>query len=406
MSEPLAARDEQEVADIVAAACAARRTLEIVGAGSRRGLGRPAVADAVLSVGALCGVTLYEPEELVLSARCGTPRRDIEALLAEHGQMLAFEPMDTAPLLGGPAPGEAGGGTLGGLLAVNLSGPRRLSAGAARDHVLGMRAVSGRGEAFKAGGRVVKNVTGYDLPRLNAGAFGTLGVLTEITLKVLPRPETEETLVVPGVAAERAGAALAAAMGAPCEVSGAAYVPAPVAARLPSLPAGDAVLLRLEGVRPSVLARRALLLQALAPFGAGPVLEAGASAPLWREVRDARPFAAPRHAVVWRLSTAPMAGPPLAAQLARTLGGEAYCDWAGGLIWLALPGEAARAEAVRAALAPHGGHATLLRASVAERAAAPVFQPLPPALAALTRRVKASFDPAGVLNPGRMHADI
>lgn len=399
MTETLLARDEQDVADAVAAAFGRRRTLDIVGAGSKRALGRPVAADAVLDVSALSGVTLYEPEELVLAARCGTPRRDIEDMLAARGQMLAFEPMDTGPLLGVAA--EAG--TLGGLIAVNLSGPRRISAGAARDHALGVRAVSGRGEVFKAGGRVVKNVTGYDLPRLFAGAFGTLGIATEITLKVLPRPQTECTMLVCGLSPARAAEAMSAAMGSSSEVSGAAHAPAAVAGRLPGLGAADTVMLRLEGVAPSVRARRDMLARVLGPFGAVEMLEAGASAALWRAVRDAAPFAGPGARALWRISTAPMAGPALAAQLSAALGAEAYCDWAGGLVWLCLPGEDPAADAVRAALAPYGGHATLIRASAAERARARVFQPLDGALAALTQRVKASFDPGGVLNPGRMH---
>lgn len=404
MTETLFARDVRDVVEAVSAANGARRTLEITGAGSKRGLGRPAAADTRLDLSALTGITLYEPEELVLSALPGTPRRDIEELLAASGQMLAFEPMDPGPLLGGSLPGgPAQAGTLGGLFAVNLSGPRRISAGAARDHALGLKAVSGRGEAFKAGGRVVKNVTGYDLPRLFAGSFGTLGVMTEITLKVLPRPQTEETVLVPGLAADAAARAMSAAMGAPCEVSGAAFAPAGVAARLPGLGAADTVMLRLEGVPPSIAARRDLLAAALAPFGACAVLEAAASAPLWAAVRDVLPFADQGERALWRLSTAPAAGPALARLLCETLGAEAYCDWAGGLLWLSLPGEDSAAEAVRAALAPHGGHATLIRAPAAERSRAGVFQPLDGALKALTQRVKASFDPAGVLNPGRMH---
>lgn len=391
---PLTARDEQDVAQAIAAAAGARRTLEITGRGAKRALGRPIAADGVLDVSALSGILLYEPEELVVCARCGTPVADLEAMLEQSGQMLAFEPMDLAPVLG------ATGGTVGGMLAVNFAGPRRLSAGAVRDHVLGLKAVSGRGEIFKAGGRVVKNVTGYDLPRLFAGAFGTLGVATEITLKVLPRPETRLTLLLSGLGPDAAAAAMSAAMGSSCEVSGAAYAPAAVAARLPGLDPQDTVMLRLEGVGPSVRARRDMLRAVLGPARLDERDEV-ASLPLWRAVRDVLPFAAPG-GVLWRISTPPMAGPRLAARLTDQLGGEALCDWAGGLIWLALPGPDPAATAVRAALAPHGGHATLVRADAAQRAACAVFQPQEPALAALTARVKASFDPAGVLNPGRM----
>ncbi|MFS8036171.1 glycolate oxidase subunit GlcE [Xanthobacter sp. AM11] len=407
MSDIIAARDEADVADAVRTALGAGKTLDITGHGSMRALGRPSQTDTTLDLSRLSGITLYEPEELVLSARAGTPRADIEQMLANCGQMLAFEPMDLGPLLGrGPQDGAARG-TLGGLFAVNLSGPRRISHGAARDHALGIKAVSGRGEPFKSGGRVVKNVTGYDLPRLMAGAFGTLAVLTEVTLKVLPRPPMEETLFVPVATPDAAAAALSTAMGSSCEVSGAAYLPAGVAGRLPGLSgAPSGVALRLEGVEPSVHARRAMLGAVLAPFGAAQGMETAASRALWQAVRDVIPFCGAGEQAVWRISTAPTAGPALAARLCAELGAQAYCDWAGGLVWLRLPGEAAHGEAVRAALAPLGGHATLIRASAAERARTEVFQPLDGALAALMKRVKESFDPGLVLNPGRMHAGM
>lgn len=403
MSEIIAARDEDEVAEAVRSALGAGKSIEVTGRGTKRALGRPVEAGVTLDLSALVGVTLYEPEELVLSARAGTPGADIEEMLATSGQMLAFEPMDLGPLLGAPA----GAGTLGGLFAVNFAGPRRISHGAVRDHALGIKAVSGRGEPFKSGGRVVKNVTGYDLPRLMAGSFGTLAVATEITLKVLPRPPMEETVVVEVASPEAASMALCAAMGSSSEVSGAAWLPAGISSRVPGLPrAASVVLLRLEGVLPSVTARRAMLRTVLAAHGAAEVLDTEPSRALWRAVRDVAPFWESGERAVWRLSTAPAGGPALAARLASDLGGEAFCDWAGGLVWLCLPREAAHGAEVRAALAPLGGHATLVRASAAERARTPVFQPLDGALAALTRRVKESFDPGLVLNPGRMHAGM
>lgn len=403
MSDIVTPRDEDEVAEAVRAAAAQGRTLDIIGRGTRRTLGRPVQTDGTLDVSGLSEVTLYEPEELVLSARPGTPWRDIEEMLAAQGQMLAFEPADLGPLLGG----EAGAGTLGGLFSINIAGPRRISHGAVRDHALGVRAVSGRGEVFKSGGRVVKNVTGYDLPRLLSGAFGTLAVLTEITLKVLPRPATQETVLVAGLAPQNAAEALSAAMGSACEVSGAAFLPEAIAARLPGLSGfSGGVALRLEGVPPSVAARKDMLIALLAPFGTASVLDEAASAALWAAVRDVKPFWDLGERAVWRISTRPAAGPALAARLSQDLGAEAYCDWAGGLVWACLPGEASHADEVRALLAPEGGHATLIRASAAERARVAVFQPEAGPLAALLRRVKESFDPAGVLNPGRMHAGL
>ena len=414
MSDVVTVSDEATLCEAVAAALSGGQTLEVVGHGSKRGIGRAIQTDLTLDVSRLSGVSLYEPDELVLSARAGTPMAEIEALLVQQNQMLAFEPMDLGPLLG-RAPGL---GSIGGVFSCNLAGPRRISAGAVRDHALGARAVSGRGEVFKSGGRVVKNVTGYDLPRLLAGAFGTLAVLSEVTLKVLPRPATEETLILlcqPAPALPRGDTsdlprlealAMSAAMGSSCEVSAAAALPAGLAGGLPSLPADRAVVaFRLEGFEPSVRARRAMLISVLAPFGGVEVLEDAASKGFWAGVRDVVPFAGTGDRAVWRISTPPIAGPFLADHLTRTLGAEAFCDWAGGLVWVLMPGEAAEAEAVRAALAPHGGHATLIRGTASARAGA-VFQPLEPALDALTRRVKASFDPNGLLNPGRMHAGM
>ncbi len=402
MTDIVRPRHEIEIAEAVTSALAEGATLDVMGRGSKRGFGRASQTDRTLDVSALTGVTLYEPEELVLSARVGTPIAEIEALLGENSQMLAFEPMDFGPLYGT----MPGAGSIGGAFACNLSGPRRLSHGATRDHALGIRAVSGRGEVFKSGGRVVKNVTGYDLPRMLAGSHGTLAVLSEVTLKVLPRPASEETLLVFGLGPVAAARAMSAAMGSSCEVSGAAMLPASVSRRRDEVPADASVVaFRLEGVEPSVRARRAMLITVMTPFGAVEVLEDPASRAFWAMVRDVQPFAGTGERAVWRISTAPMAGPPLADSLSQALDAEAYCDWAGGLVWLLMPGEAAHAQDVRAALRPHGGHATLVRATAAERAGA-VFQPLDFALEALTQRVKASFDPKCLLNPGRMYAGM
>src|SRR3954462_10952232 len=261
MSDTLKPRDGKDVEAAVQWALAEGKTLEVMGQGSKRGIGRAAQWDMSLDLSDLSGVTLYEPQELILSARVGTPIAEIEALLAKNNQELAFEPMDYGPVFGA-APGR---GTIGGALGANLSGPRRIKAGAARDHFLGVTAVSGRGETFKSGGRVVKNVTGYDLCKLMAGSWGTLGAMTKVTIKVLPRPETETTVIVSGLDESAAMRAMTAAMGLPCEVSGAAHLPAAIAARSPvaDAVAGQRPLtaLRLEGVEPSV-AHRELALQA------------------------------------------------------------------------------------------------------------------------------------------------
>jgi len=397
-------RSAAEVEQAVQWALADGKTFEVAGRGTKRAIGRAAQWDATLDLSGLAGVTLYEPEELVLSAKAGTPLAEIEALVASRNQQLAFEPIDYAVILGG----DTGAGTIGGTIAANLSGPRRIKAGAARDHFLGASAVSGRGETFKSGGRVVKNVTGYDLCKLLAGSWGTLAAMTDVTVKTLPRAETEETVLVLGAGDAAAIDIMTAAMGSYADVSAAAHLPAAAAARIAeTASAATAVTaLRLEGVAPSVAERKAILQSLLAPHGALGSLGEEASRGLWRAVGNVAPFAAagpsgPRD--LWRLSTAPAQGVKLAAALARATEAELVYDWAGGLIWAALPAsDDAQAPLVRAALADHGGHATLIRAPAAVRAKVEVFTPEEPVLAALSRRVREGFDPQGVLNPGRM----
>jgi len=413
MADTVQPRDAKDVEAAVQWALAEGKTVEIVGHGSKRAIGRPAQTDLTLDLSTLTGVTLYEPEELVLSAKSGTPLAEIEALLAANGQQLAFEPMDYASIFGG----VAGRGTIGGVLAANVSGPRRIKSGAGRDHFLGFCAVSGRGETFKSGGRVVKNVTGYDLCKLIAGSWGTLAAMTEVTIKVLPRPETEQTLVVRGLEPARAIEAMTSAMGSSCDVSGAAHLPAGVAVRVEAGDiAADAVTaLRLEGFSPSVAERKRMLEALMQPFGELATLEAPASRALWAAVRDVAPFAADRsnrsarqdEQPLWRISTAPSRGAELAAMIASAAQAQMFYDWAGGLIWVALGAcDDAGAALVQRAVAATGGHATLVRAPASVRAAIDVFAPQDAAVAALTKRVKESFDPRGVLNPGRMWAGV
>jgi glycolate oxidase FAD binding subunit len=405
MADILTPRDAKEVEAAVQWALGAGRALEIVGHGSKRAIGRPAQTDLTLDLASLSGVTLYEPDELVLSAKAGTSLADIEALVASKGQQLAFEPMDYAPLLGS----TAGRGSIGGALATNLAGPRRIKAGAARDHFLGFSAVSGRGETFKSGGRVVKNVTGYDLCKLMAGSWGTLAAMTEVTIKVLPRPETEATVVLTGLDDAAAVRAMAVAMGSSCDVSGAAHLPLGVAVRIPlgeAVASGRALTaLRLEGVAPSVVHRKSALHALLRPFGEVAAIDELVSRNLWRAVRDVTPFAANRTGAdepLWCISTAPAKGAELASAITGAADAEVLYDWAGGRLWVLVHADDAAAALVRRAVRACGGHATLLRAPAAMRAAADVFEPPEAALAALTKRVKDSFDPKGVLNPGRV----
>jgi glycolate oxidase FAD binding subunit len=402
MQDILKPRDANDVAEAIASAAAGGRRLELIGRGSKRELGRAAQADATLDLSVISGITLYEPEELVLSARAATPIAEIEQALEEKKQELAFEPMDYGPLLS-KAPGT---GTIGGAISAGLSGPRRIKAGAARDFMLGVSAVSGRGEIFKAGGRVVKNVTGYDLPRLFAGSWGTLAALTDVTLKVLPRAEDCATVLVFGLSDVRANEAMSAAMGSSCEVSAAAHLPKVSADRVPELNApGKAVTaLRLEGISQSVAYRKGKLEELLRPFGDLGSLDAVESRALWKNIRDVTPFAGRSGWAVWKISTTPSFAPVIAAGIHAASGADYFYDWAGGLLWLEMPGDKPEEDAVRAGLAGRG-HATLIRASAAARASADVFEPLDPVRAAISQRLKASFDPKGVLNPGRIYAD-
>ena len=403
MTDRLKPRDARDVEEAVRWAVSDGKALDVVGQGSKRAIGRPSQTDLTLDVSGLTGVTLYEPEELVLSAKAGTPIAEIEALVDKHGQQLAFEPADYGPLFGQ----AAGQGTIGGVVAANLSGPRRIKAGAARDHVLGASAVTGRAETIKTGGRVVKNVTGYDLCKVLSGSWGTLAVMTDITIKVLPKPETEATVVVEGLSDAQACAAMTAATGSSADVSGAAHLPDHVASWFAGLKAEAATVLRLEGVAPSVKHREGQLAALMKTFGPVSILDAAASRAVWRDIRDVKAFAvaSARHRPVWRISTAPAQAHRLVDLI--TPAAQMFYDWAGGLVWLGMPYEdEPDAGSVRMAVGELGGHATLIRAPAAVRAAVDVFQPEPPGLRALSHRVKESFDPKGVLNPGRMWAGM
>lgn len=403
-------RDEADVLETVQWALANGEALEIIGHGSKRMIGHPIEAKHILDVSGLNGVTLYEPNELVLSAKAGTPLAEIEQLLFDNGQCFHFEPIDYGPLLSG----ESGGGTLGGMLATNLAGPRRIKAGAARDHILGVRVVSGRGELFKSGGRVVKNVTGYDLSKGMANSWGTLGVATEVTFKVLPRPETVATLALRGLDDETAARAMAMAMGSREEVASAAHLPPSVAWRfLGGQLGGDAAtILRIEGFAPSVkhrISRLQAIFSGMGPrigSGAGntEILEEAESLQFWAEVRDVLPYVKKGdQRAIWRVSMAPMQGWQMVDEFRRYAGVDAFYDWQGGLIWMRMEADP-EAEILRRLIAKYGGgHATLVRATENTRNKTAIFQPQEAALAALTQRLKRQFDPQNILNPGRIY---
>ena len=341
----------------------------VVRGGGTRSVG--ASAGEVLETGGLSGVVLYEPGALTLVAGAGTPLAEVEALLAAEGQRLPFEVPDMRGLLG-----RTGESTLGGVVAANASGPRRVQAGAARDSLIGVRFVDGAGTVIKNGGRVMKNVTGYDLVKLMAGSWGTLGVLSEVSFKLLPVPETGATLILQGLSDARAVQAMAAALGSPFEVNGAAHWP------------GEGTFLRIEGFAASVAYRAGQLQRHLAAFGAVEVEEGTAR---WTGIRDVVPFQG-RAGDVWRISVKPSDAPGLVARLGEA---KVLYDWGGGLIWVLV----AAGTDLRARLGAFQGHATRVRGD-----GPGAFQPEPPGVAALTRGLRAKFDARGILNSGLMGA--
>lgn len=363
---------EEQLAEAIRGA---QGPLRISGGGTRP-VGRPVVGE-VLDLSGLTGITLYEPGALTVVAKAGTRVAELEAALAAEGQRLAFEPADWRGLLG-----TEGEPTLGGMVAANVSGPRRVQVGACRDALLGVRFVDGAGAVVKNGGRVMKNVTGYDLVKLIAGSWGTLGVLTELSLKVLPAPEATAVLVIEGLSSDDALAAMTKALRSPFDVTGAAHGPM-------------GTLIRIEGFAGSVTYRADRLRALLDPFGAARVetLPETCQA-LWRAVRDVEPFHG-RPGDVWRLSVKPSDGPDLVRRVGAR---EALYDWGGGLIWLLMD----EGEDLRARLGGFSGHATLIRASEETRAQIPSFQPEPAPIAAISAGLRARFDPKGILNPGLM----
>ncbi|MGB0497551.1 MAG: FAD-binding protein [Rubricella sp.] len=382
----LTPRTEAELAEAVATAASASTPLEITGGGTRRAIGRPVQAAETLSTVGLNGITLYEPGALTIVAQAGSPLSQIEAALAAENQRLPFEPMDHRALLG--TDGEP---TIGGVVAGNISGPRRIQAGACRDSLIGMRFVDGRGDVIKNGGRVMKNVTGYDLVKLMAGSWGTLGVLSEVSFKVLPATETVAVLLFDGLDDGQAVSCMSAALGSPFEVTGAAHLPV-------GMDGAPVTMIRLEGFAKSVAYRTEALTKALRGYGTPRVeTDPEKTAAGWKYVRDVEAFAG-RAGDVWKISVKPSDG-PVAGDALRGTGAEAlFYDWGGGLIWALLP----EGTDIRPALAGLNGHATLIRASAATRAAIAPFAPEAAPLAALSAGLRAQFDPGGILNPGRM----
>ena len=374
----LTPQSEAELSEIVAGTEA---PLRIIGGGTRP-IGTTQTAE-VLSTARLSGINLYEPGALTLVAKAGTPIDEIEAALAEEGQMLAFEPMDHRALLG-----TAGTPTIGGIVAGNISGPRRVSSvGACRDCLLGVRFVDGTGRILKNGGRVMKNVTGYDLNKLMCGSWGTLGVLSEVALKVLPRTQSTGVLLIEGLSDDVAIKALSRALGTPFEVSGAAH-------QQKGQDGAPVTVIRVEGSEKSVLYRTAELKNLFSDLGAITIeTDPERAKAHWQAIRDVAPFH-DTQGDVWKLSVKPSDAPGI---VARIEGAEALYDWGGGLVWLSVP-RGQKAESVRAAVGEMGGHATLVRGTCAGGA----FHPAHPEVAAIEAGLRQRFDPKGLFNPGLM----
>ena len=367
--------------------------LRISGGGTMSHYGRAINSGESLSLALLTGVTLYEPKELVLSARAGTKLKDLEALLAENNQGFAFEPPHFEKLFGHQTALE----TIGGIVATNRSGSRRVIAGAARDSLIGVNFVNGNSELVRTGGRVMKNVTGYDMTKLQAGAHGTLGVLIDLTFKLRPLSEVETTLVYKGLDVQAAVEAMSKALGVPQEVSSAAHCERDGVSQ---------TLVRLEGFAASLSERVDEVAKALKAYGTPERLSGEPSKALWASVRDVADFV-PQGTALWRISTVPSEAAGIVKALSTVAAAEPLLDWGGGLIWVAVPDEGdAHAARVRAAIAQNKGHATLLRASEATRLAAEPFHPLGAAENLVTQKIKAAFDPAAVLNPGFMYAGV
>ncbi len=373
MADALRPDSVEALCSVVADAAARGDRLRLRGGGSKDAVGAPTPDAQGVDMRGFAGVIDYDPPELVLTVGAATPLAEVLALVADRKQMLAFDPFDHAAILGG----AAGQATIGGVIAAGVAGPLRLSRGAARDHLLGFTGVSGRGERFVAGAKVVKNVTGYDLSKLITGSWGRLAAITELTLKVLPAPNVRRTLAMHGLDPVVAVAAMARAMGSPAEVSAAAH--------LPDAEGGPLTLIRLDGFPSSVDARAMLLaelIDGITPFADDP----------WQAIATAAPL--PGDLPLWRIVVPASRAPALVARLP----GQWLFDWAGGLVWLASDAEA---PAIRDAATDAGGHAMLLRADATMRAAVPALHPQPAALAALEARVRHAFDPAGVFETGR-----
>lgn len=403
MSKSWKPENIKQLLDAVKWAVEKGESFNVHGRGSKQGFGRPVQAGQDLDVGGLRGITAYEPHELFMTANAATPIAEIKAALSQQNQQLAFEPPDMGVLYG-----SKGGGSIGGAIACNLAGPRRIQVGAARDHFLGFHAVSGRGEVFKSGGTVIKNVTGFDLSKLLAGSFGTLAVMNRVTFKVMPTAVKVRTVLCLGLDDDQAVKILAMALGSSNEVSAAAHLPVPAASRsgvtYVSGVGAAVTVIRVEGPGMSVEHRCKALRELLSNFGETDELHSQNSRVLWREIGDVGALLGDGQ--VWRLSVPPMDGVGVVKTILAATEAQVFYDWGGGLVWLALETSDVGDKIVRGAVEPTGGHATLIRAASSVRKIVPVFEPQSNALSELTVRIKRGFDPKGALNPGRLYEGV
>ena len=382
---------ELELSQFVSDAARVKKALKIIGGGTKQTLGHRVEGEIVSTV-RLSGITLYEPAALTIVAQAGTPLREIEEALKGQGQHLPFEPTDYRKLLG--SRGEA---TIGGIVACAISGPRRIQAGACRDSLIGVRFVNGEGDIIKSGGRVMKNVTGYDLVKLLAGSYGTLGILTQLSFKLLPAPQKTAVVLITGLDDGTAVNALSAALGSPFDISAAAHTPNGID--------GEPVsMFRLEGFEKSVDYRAVQLRDLLNKFGSGEIetnpdnTKAG-----WRWVGDVEAFAN-KTGAVWKLSLKPGDSVAVVKKIRHAREIEVLYDWGGGLVWLLTPSDEACGEGIiRAEVDRVGGHATLIR-QCKQSSVENVFHPQPAPIARISAALRAKFDPHTILNPGRMGA--
>ena len=395
-----------QLLDAIRLAVAEGQSLNVRGQGSKQGFGRPIITSQNLDICGLKGITAYEPSELFMTANVATTIAEIKAVLRQNNQQLAFEPPNMEVLYRNDEGGDSG--SIGGSIACNLAGPRRIQVGAARDHFLGFSAVSGRGEIFKSGGTVVKNVTGFDLSKLLAGSFGTLAVMSQVTFKVMPAAEKTRTILCLGLEDSQAINILAAALGSFNEVSAAAHLPSYAASRSRVKQVSDlgvgVTAIRVEGPLGSVEHRCKAITNLISEFGQIDELHSHNSNLLWREVSDVGMLLGDGQ--VWRLSVPPMDGANTVKKILSSINANIFYDWGGGLIWLSSEDPKISAKIVREAIKPGGGHATLIRAESSIRGEALVFEPQSDALNNLTVRIKKGFDPNKILNPGRLYKGV